>query len=438
MQLRLRTNSRQYYVYAGLACLALLSYVTYSDLLHQASEGSKLSRVSQLPQVPVLPVLPVAVEEPLVEVNEHLKLVTTQAAHLTTSAAHCSLSTMNRESWFGAVCSFKSLCFDPKTNEWIFYRAIPEIASPAHGVNLGKGTKFLPRVVEGQLPLPRYETRQDETWVIMEMNEVSSVQKLEDHLRDDLFAWWLLAQHATWSDTKTVIRPLDVSSTPQTDQMKSWYSAMPFADLITQRSLAKLDHPICINKGVAGLGSMIDHCHATNHDFHKQHNPLLGIAVESIPCATGRGPLFYHIREEMIAKLMQGDSEPRTSAGTPHQVLFAEASSDQLQVVEESIRSSFPQILIKRIVTSKLSPKELLELALETSIIVTYSTGPQTVLAHFLRPGAAVILLEKRSGRYTNFGLWNNLGYIRARWLRATDKLEHALKLELDKCESFM
>lgn len=74
----------------------------------------------------------------LIEKNDRIK----------TTAGHCSLSTMNDASWQGATCSYKNLCYDPKLKDFVFYRAFPEMSIPLE-VNLGKGKRFLPRIVEG-------------------------------------------------------------------------------------------------------------------------------------------------------------------------------------------------------------------------------------------------------------------------------------------------
>lgn len=346
------------------------------------------------------------------------------------------------------MCSFKNLCFDPKNKDFVFFRAIPEVAPPPHEVNLGKGTKFMPRIVDGKLPVPRFEAGDDETWIIMEMIR-DGTQKLEDFLRDDLFAWWLLGQHSTWADQRTVMRPLATpQGAPMTVDMEQWYAAMPLAPLIDTTALANAhagedNTVICFPRSVVGLGSMTDHCLAKDHEYREQKRPGLGIAVESIPCATGRGPLFYRLREEMISRLTSKINvsldDAKRSIKDPHVILFAEAKNgEDFTKAEQEAKSKFSDHVVRRECVSCLSPFEQLQLALTVSVFVTRPTGPQSLAAHLLRRGAGVVLMEQPPYAHTNFGLWNNLAYIRARWVQNSDLLMDAIDIELQKCDHFM
>jgi hypothetical protein len=363
---------------------------------------------------------------------------------LKTSAAHCSLSTMNEKAWMGAMCSFKYLCYHPNDKQFIFHRAIEEIPPPPHELNLGKLTKFYPKIEKDKLPLPRYEASTNETWVIMEMNE-NSYSTLEDFLRDDLFAWWLLAQHATWT-TKTIVRPLQLNFDRElTPQMLAWYRALPFSRLTVEKELAEYKHPVCFPKAVIGLGSMTDHCVAPDHDYHEIIKPEMGVGVEAIPCPTGRGPLFYRLREEMIFRLsgvLPENQQRKKPKDEPHVVLFAENSdsASSFEKLEQEALQQFngKNIQVKRVCTSCLTPKEQLELALTVSVLVTSNVGPQSLIAHFLRRGAGVVLAENEPYKHTNFGIWNNLAYIRARWVKKEKDIQQAIQIELEKCEHFM
>jgi hypothetical protein len=370
--------------------------------------------------------------------DEPFRFVTTESG-FPTSAAHCSLSTMTDKAWEGAMCSFKNLCYNPSAKQFTFYKAIPEIGIPPHGMNLGKRTEFFPKVVEGKLPLPRYDARDDETWIFMEMNS-NSVSTLEDFLRDDLFAWWLLSQHATWADQKTVLRPLATAASPaMTPQMEAWYRALPFAPLLTENDLAKFDAPVCFPRLVVGLGSMSDHCLLADHDFHEMKRPRMGVAVEAIPCATGRGPLFYRLRELMISRLGAASDTSPVDKPSKQTVLFAEETeSGEFAQLERQAREKLPDANVLRKCVSCLSPKDQMELALTVAVYVTRPSGPQTLAAHFLRRGAGVVLVEKPPYKHTNFGLWNNLAYIRARWVQKDADIVRAIQLELEKAEAFM
>jgi len=359
-----------------------------------------------------------------------------------TSAAHCSLSTMNSKSWEGAMCSFKSLCYLPSEDAFVFYKAVPDIAPPTTAVNLGRGTSFLPQVIESPLPVPRYEANGDETWILTEMRGDEG-NKVDDFVHDQLFAWWMVAQHVPWSNLRTTIKPLIVNGSAQlTEQMKLWYIAMPFSSLTSGDELKAYEHPVCFPRSVAGTGSMSDHCLAPDHDFHELKRPSMGVGVEAIPCTTGRGPLFYKIREEMISSLTGKTLQelPRWDKGNAQTVLLAEdRGRNDFVNLESKLKNGFPGLVVKRVCTSCMPPRDQLDLALSVSVLVSRSTGPQTLIVHFLRKGAGIVMVaENKSKKYANFGLWNNLAYVRSRWAQDDAQAIEAIRSELEKAQEFM
>lgn len=126
----------------------------------------------------------------------------------------------------------------------------------------------------------------------------------------------------------------------------------------------------------------------------------------------------------------------------PHIILFAEdsESGSKFEKQEKEALKQFQgkNIQVKRLCTSCLTPTQQLELALTISVLVTSNVGAQSLIAHFLRRGAGVVLTESEPYKHTNFGTWNNLAYIRARWVKKEKDIQQAIQVELEKCENFM
>lgn len=255
-----------------------------------------------------------------------------------------------------------------------------------------------------------------------------------------------------WAFTPTVLRPLQYSSRIDlTPSMKDWYSALPFAPFANTNELDKSPHVVCFPRSLAGLGSMTDQC-LMDHDWHKLHKPVMGVGVEAIPCATGRGPMFYRLREEMISMLglSEVDKKP-LAAAQPRLVLLAESPRQSYKTLEQELLSKFGEkVTIKRLDPYKLSVVEQAKLVLQASVYVTDVVGQQSVAAHFLRRGAGIVLVElpmntvlagnPTAFSHRNFGYWNNLAYVRARWVEGFNvaKVMDAVDVELSKCDDFM
>lgn len=331
-----------------------------------------------------------------------------------TSSAHCSLSTMDDSEWKTAQCSFHSLCY--QHGEFAFYQIVPEVAPPL-GVDLGNGKSFLPKLhPDSALPLPRLQagsTGARDVFVLVAGDWTKA--PLQHFLRDGLFAWWLLGQHAIWRDPVHLV-PVLVGGFRLSAVQQQWYDLVfPGTKLVSaELDLAPLPFPVCFPRAVAGLGMMTDHCLAPDHDYHLQTKMDMKVAVESIPCTTGRGALYYQLRQEMLAN---------------HRQPIPPSSSERILLVDRALShlagkfaQQFPHIRVQ--VLSRSDEDELdslLPLFSSVSVFVTSPESETNVGAMFQPAGSAVLLVQAGGNSRTNFAYWNNLAYLRAVWVDAEE-----------------
>ncbi|KAH9253241.1 hypothetical protein BASA81_008923 [Batrachochytrium salamandrivorans] len=148
----------------------------------------------------------------------------------------------------------------------------------------------------------------------------------------------------------------------------------------TELDLAPLAASVCFPRAVAGVGVMTDHCLAQDHDFHLQTKMEMRVAVESIPCTTGRGALYYQLRQEMIANL------PQSNSFTNEQIVLVDGDLSHLV---DKFAQQFPHISIQ-VLSREDELSNLIQLFASVSVFVTRSTSETNVGAMFQPPGSAI------------------------------------------------
>jgi hypothetical protein len=181
---------------------------------------------------------------------------------------------------------------------------------------------------------------------------------------------------------------------------------------------------VCAKHGLAGIGALTDHGTNKLHgweriDYETTHNH-------------GRGGMIYEFRNFMLRNLglpIELEHKP------PFRVLFSENSSNadyrnfdfskQKKLLQESFHPSY--VSIDSIVFSEVSLEEQLQIASQTSILIS-ACGGGAVTSMFLPKGSSVILYYAEDGGVTNnkrtwlparldWDLFNNLAYLKVHWL---------------------
>jgi hypothetical protein len=365
-------------------------------------------------------------------------LLTSQSSR-SSSAAHCSISSLTDNAWRTTACWYTNLCFDLQARDFVFFNDIKGARLPFN-VTLDHARPYVPRVIHEPLPLPRLEAEDADTIFIP---YVPSTPELEHVVRDELFAWWLLAANSPW-EAYAGVQPLHVGSRRAGSQTQlaladAWaqalvdtvpWSAQHHLPAFAQGDAARF---LCFPRAAMGLGAFTDHCDVPSHTF-AQVQTRSSFRERRFPCAFGRGPLYWRMRLDILTKLGVPDS-PAADGG--RLVVLDLDQAEAGQAFWTAVLAKLQDVRVQVVRLAELSLQGQASVVSRANVLVFEPTGPGSAAVHFMPRHSAALALAKDDTAFPNFGILNGLGYIRPMFVRAknVDEMAGQILFQFDVSE---
>jgi len=345
------------------------------------------------------------------------RVVKAQSAR-SSSAAHCSVNVLTPAAWKTNACWYTNLCYDLTRRDFVFFNELEGARLPLP-VSLDHKTEFTPRIEHAPLPLPRLEpVLADEVFIPFQPRHT----RLEDAVRDEVFALWLLAANSPW-ESYSGVQP--IALTGSTSAAAAWMRALLDSEPMSLDALASNEgaQHVCFPRAAMGLGAFTDHCDVDAHHLVKKDNSRRhGFKEPRFPCAFGRGPLFWRMRLDMLAALDVAD------AGAD-EVLDVVINAADDSALWAQLRDKLPRDVPVRMVNlAQLALAEQARVVARANVLVTPNVGAGSASTHFLPRNTAVVLVCASEAQ-DNFGYFGGLGYVRPFFHIGTGGLDELARL---------
>ena len=345
------------------------------------------------------------------------RLVKAQSSR-SSSAAHCSINVLTTAAWKTNACWYTNLCYDVARRDFVFFNELEGARLPLP-VSVDHKTEFTPRIERAPLPLPRLEpVLADEVFIPFQPQRA----RLEDAVRDEVFALWLLAANSPW-ESYSGVQPIALggSASPAAAWMRALLDSEPMA--LDALAASEGAQHVCFPRAAMGLGAFTDHCDVDAHHVVKKDNSRRhGFKEPRFPCAFGRGPLFWRMRLDMLAALGVADA----AADDVLDVVINTADDSSLWAqLRDRLPSSVPVRLVN---LAALSLAEQARVVARANVLVTPNVGAGSASAHFLPRNTALVLVCASEAQ-DNFGYFGGLGFVRPFYHVGAGRLDELARL---------